>query len=589
MPRANDEVAGLLHELAVMTEIEEGSRQSFRARAYHNAVRAVKATNRDVTTMSFEELTSIKGIGKAIANKILEFAETGTMKKLEELRATYPRGQQELMQVPGLGPKTISLLYDVLGVSDVASLQEAIEAGKLRELPGLGEKTEENLKEALDRLELTSGERRTPIAQVLPLAREVVADLSEVDGVERVAYAGSLRRFRDTIRDIDVLVASASPSAVMEAFVGLPLVRDVQGRGDTKASVLTFDGMQIDLRVVPPERFGAALLYFTGSKEHNIRLRERALQRGWTLNEYALAELVEDDEGTASAGEEVAAETEEGIYAALDLAWIPPEMREDDGEIELAEGRDLPEFAEVADLRGDLHDHSNWSGDGKASMEAMIAGSRERGLDYLAFTDHAENLTINGLSRPAMLDQRRRLRELQEQTPDLHLLHGAELNIGIDGSLDYDAEFLAGFDWLVASVHSHFRRPADEQTARVIAAIRHPSVTAIGHLTGRRVGKRPGIELDVGAVLDAAAETGVAIEINCNLDRLDAPAEIVREGARRGVTFVISTDAHSVRELDYAVNGIRQARRGWLPKDQIANTRDIESFLQWVDDVRAAK
>ncbi|MDX1620897.1 MAG: helix-hairpin-helix domain-containing protein, partial [Nitriliruptorales bacterium] len=301
MPRVNDEVAGLLHELAVMTEIEDGSRQSFRARAYHNAVRAVKGINRDVTGMTFEELTAVKGIGKAIANKILEFGETGTMAKLEELRANYPRGQQELMQVPGLGPKTISLLYEVLGVSDIASLQEAIAAGKLRDLPGLGEKTEENLKDALDRLDLSSGERRTPIARALPLARQIVADLAEVDAVEAVDYAGSARRFRDTIRDIDILAASTSPGEVMEAFVGLPFVRDVQGRGETKASVLTFDGMQIDLRVVPPERYGAALVYFTGSKEHNIRLRERALQRGWTLNEYALAELIEEEDGTTGA------------------------------------------------------------------------------------------------------------------------------------------------------------------------------------------------------------------------------------------------------------------------------------------------
>lgn len=578
MPRTNDDVARLLNELAVLTEMEDGSPQSFRVRAYRNAVRAVAGCNQDVTAMSADDLAKLRGVGRSIAAKIREYAETGSIAKLEELRGRYPKGQRELMRVPGLGPKTIALLHRVLGVADVATLRAAIEAGRLRDLPGLGERTEQNLKQALDRLELTGGEERIPIARAMPLAERLVADLRDVPDALDVVYAGSLRRFRETIRDLDLLVTSGEAMAVMDAFCRLPEVRDVTGRGDTKASVLTFDGVQVDLRVVPPASLGAALVYFTGSREHNIRLRELAQRQGWTLNEYALAGI--DD------GKVIAAATEEDVYAALELEWIAPEMREDAGELALAAAGSLPTLPTVADLRGDLHDHTTYSGDGRVSLEDLTAAAVERGLSYLAITDHAENLTINGVSRAGMLEQRRRLRELEAERGDIRLLHGAELNIGIDGSVDYDPGFLAGFDWTVASVHSHFRRPVAEQTARVIAAMRNPAVTCIGHLTGRRIGRRPGIELDVDAVLDAAVETGTAIEINANLDRLDAPAEVIREGASRGVTFVISTDAHTARELENAVYGVRQARRGGLPVSQIANTWTTERFEAWLTGIR---
>lgn len=577
MPRTNDEVARRLNELATLTEIEDGSPQSFRVRAYRNAVRALKAETRDVSQLSKDELAGLRGIGGSIAAKIREYADTGTIAKLEELRRRFPPGQVELMRIPGLGPKTITLLYQVLGVEDVAGLRAALDDGRLAGLPGLGEKTEQNLRSALERLELTSGERRTPIARAMPLAEGLVADLAEVSAADRVAYAGSLRRFRDTIGDLDLLVASEWPAPVMDAFGRLPEVRDVLARGDTKSTVVTHDGLQVDLRVVPPEAFGAALLYFTGSREHNIRLRERAQRRGWTLNEYALAD--------AETGAPIAAAAEADIYAALGLVWITPELREDDGELERAERDELGDLVQLADLKGDLHDHTTASGDGRMTLEELVAAAADRGLDYLAITDHAENLTINGVSRSGMLEQRRRVRELGDRH-DLALLHGSELNIGIDGSLDYDAAFLAGFDWCVASVHSHFRRPAAEQTARIVTAMRHPAVTAIGHLTGRRIGKRPGIDLDLDVVLDTAVETGTAIEINANLDRLDAPAEVIREGARRGVTFVISTDAHSVGELDYAVYGVRQARRGGVARAQVANTWERSRFLAWLADLR---
>lgn len=580
-PRANERVAALLHELATLMEIEEGSPNAFRVRAYQNGTRAVKGLTRDVAAMSESDLLQVKGIGKAIASKVREAVETGTIAKLEELRRRHPAGQRDLLRIPGLGPKTVTLLHEVLGVSDLVGLQAAIASGRLADLPGLGEKTAENLAKAIERIDIGSDEeRRTPIAQALPVAERMADELRQLAVAERVEIAGSLRRFRDTIGDVDILVASTEPTEVMAAFRALSEVADVLGSGDTKTSIVTWDGLQVDLRVVPPESFGAALVYFTGSKAHNIELRQRAIARDLILNEYALAH--------AEGGDTVAAGTEEEVYRALDLDWVTPEMREGDGEVQLAAEGELPALVSLEDLRGDLHDHTDYSGDGRASMEDMVAAVADRGLEYVAITDHAENLTINGVSRPGMLEQRRRLRELNEHYPDMALLHGSELNIGADGSLDYDREFLLGFDWCVASVHSHFRRDVAEQTTRIIEAMRHPAVNVIGHLLGRRVGKRAGIDVDVDAVLDAAVETGCALEINSNLDRLDAPAEIIREGAKRGVTFVISTDAHAPRELAYHAYGVRQARRGALPKDLVANTWLKARFLEWARAKRSA-
>ena len=601
MPRTNDEVARLLGELAKLTEIDEGSPQAFRVRAYDNAKRAIEQLTDDVAGMSASQLAEVKGIGTSIAGRIREYVDTGTIGKLEQLRAKHPAGKLELLRVPGLGPKSVELLASELGVTDLDSLRAALDDGSIAELPGMGDKTAQNLKRAIESLQLSSKQTRIDLYIAVPTAERIVAALREVDGVVEAAYAGSVRRFKEKIGDLDVLVATDDPGPVTEAFLALDDIETVIGSGETKSSIVTRDGLQVDLRVVPPESLGAALLYFTGSKAHNIRLRQRALRRGMTLNEYALARLPEqadldpeqEAEEPAPAAEVswrdlevVAQRIEEDIYAALELPWIPAELREDDGEIEAAESGELPTLITREDVRGDLHDHTDRSGDGRDSLEDLVAGAVERGHEYLAITDHAENLTINGISREEMLEQREELRELEQRRGDIRLLHGAELNIGVDGSLDYDDDFLAGYDWLVASVHSHFSRDAAEQTARVIAAIRHPSVTAIGHLQGRMLGKRAGIELDVGAVLDAAAEAGTAIEINANLRRLDASAEVIREGARRGVTFVISTDAHAVHELDNLRHGVANARRGGLTAASVANAWPLARFESWVAEVR---
>ncbi|MEX0836288.1 MAG: DNA polymerase/3'-5' exonuclease PolX [Nitriliruptor sp.] len=598
LARTNHEVARLLNELAVLTEIDEGSPQAFRVRAYQNAARAVAGLTRAVAEMSVSELSDVRGLGKSTAQKIREYVDGGSIAKLDALREKHPAGKRDLLKVPGLGPKGVELLSSELGVIDLDGLRAALADGRVAALPGMGEKTADNLREAVERSGLGSKEQRVPLVDALPIAERIVDRLREVPGVVDAAYAGSARRYRDDVGDLDVLVASDDPAPVTEAFVSLPDVARTVGSGDTKTSIATHDGLQVDLRVVPPESFGAALVYFTGSKAHNIRLRQRALKRGWTLNEYALAELPpEADPGAADAevragtatGAVIAAASEEDIYAALDLAWVPPELREDVGEVEQAADGALPDLVTLQAMRGDLHDHTDRSGDGKDPLDALVQGAVDRGLHYLGITDHAEDLRINGISKVAMLDQRRELRDLEQRRGDITLLHGAELNIGIDGALDYDAEFLATFDWLVASVHSHFTRPVAEQTARVVTAIRHPSVTAIGHLTGRMMGKRPGIELDLQQVLDAAAETGTAIEVNSNLRRKDASAEVIREGVRRGVTFVISTDAHTVHELDLLRHGVGNARRGGLPRERCANTWDTDRLLAWRDNVRAAK
>jgi DNA polymerase (family X) len=595
-----DEVARVLGELATLTEIDEGSPNAFRVRAYQNAQRAVEGLSEDLSDMSATDLAKVKGIGKSIAGRIREYLDHGTIAKLDELRDKHPKGKLALMKIPGLGPKSVQLLDDELQVTDLEGLAAALEDGRVADLPGMGEKTVENITKAITQLGLTSKDQRVPIVTALPVAERILAVLREVPGVQDLAYAGSLRRFREDIGDLDLLVASEDAAPVHAAFLAMDEVERTIGSGGTKTSVVTRDGVQVDLRVVPPESFGAALVYFTGSKAHNIRLRQRAIARGLLLNEYGLVRKPPDEDVPADADDDtvppdgpdhelevVASVTEPDVYAALDLPFIAPELREDDGEIEDAAAGTLPDLPTLEDLQGDLHDHTDLSGDGRQTLEDLVAAVAARGLHYLAVTDHAENLRMNGVSREAMLEQRQRLRALEQERGDLRLLHGAELNIGVDGSLDYDAEFLAGFDWLVASVHSYFSRPVEEQTARIVAAIRHPSVTAIGHLTGRKLGTRPGIELDIEQVLDAAADTGTAIEINAALARLDAPATVIREGARRGVTFVISTDAHAIDELDRARYGIAQARRGRLDKARIANTWDVTRFESWIADVRS--
>ena len=484
MASANESLVALFRELVRLTILDEGSPNAFRVRAYENAMEAVRSHVGDLSALSEAELTRIDGIGKSTAKKIREFFEAGRISKLEELRKTYPPELVELSRIPGLGPKTLIRLRRELGVQNLADLRAALEAKKIRGLTGFGAKMEEKLLHAMERMGQSGKEKRTPIAEAFPLARQLTEELEKLPEVERAQFCGSLRRFRETVADVDIVVASTKPAAVMEKFVNFSGVREVIGSGETKSSVLTSSGLQVDLRIVEPHQFGAACQYFTGSKAHNIKLRQLALERGWLLNEYGLSDV--------ETGKVIASKSEEDIYDALGLALIPPPLREDRGEIERAAESNLPPPLGPKDLRGDLHVHTSLSGDGRSSLEDVVARAAERGYAYLAITDHAENLVMNGVSREQLVEQRKQIDSLQKRYPWMTLLQGSELNIGPDGGLDYDAPFRRGLDWCIAGVHSHFELDEAKQTRRVIAAMEDPTVDAIAHLSGRMIGKRSG-------------------------------------------------------------------------------------------------
>ena len=577
---SNRDIAAALYELAELTRLDGGSNQSFRARAYEKAAGVVRDHPVPLADLGTDDLLAVEGLGKATADKVRQLVETGTIDKLEKLRAEYPPGFVQLTRIPGVGPRTAVLLLHELGVRNVDDLRAAIADERVRELPGLGAKSEEKMARSIERLGLHGKDRRTPIIQALPVARDCSAHLAGLDGVTDVQVCGSLRRFSETVGDVDIVVASEQPATVMEAAATMPMASEVIASGATKTSVLTYRDIQVDVRVVAPGQFGAACVYFTGSKQHNIELRQRAMAAGRLLNEYGL----EDSE----TGEVVAAATEEEVYAALGMDFVPPEFREGVGEVKAAAEHRLPDLVTVDDIRGDLHVHSKWSGDGRSSLEDMVATAAGRGLEYIGLTEHGEDLSINGLSREEIAAEREVIAALREQHTGLTILHGSELNIAGDGGIDYDDEVLSRFDWCLASVHSQFDLPQAKQTERVIRAIENPRVDAIGHLTGRRIGRRPGIELDFPAVFAAAAETGTALEINSHLDRLDVPAGELRAAMEvPGLWFTISTDSHHVREYDNLTWGVANARRGWVEKDRVVNTMPRRDFLAWLADRRS--
>ncbi|GIU99695.1 MAG: DNA polymerase/3'-5' exonuclease PolX [Actinomycetota bacterium] len=558
MPRANDAVEAVLQEYADLLSIL--SEDPFKARAYEKAARAVGGYPADIAGFDLQRILEIPNVGRSIGEKIHEFLRTGRIAALEELRAKIPPGVREMIRIPGLGPKRAMVLYRELGVASVDELLRAIDEGRLAGLRGFGPKTAENIRAGIERLRGAGG--RVLLSVALDLAESLEERLQEVPGVERVAHAGSLRRMCETIGDVDLLVASRDPGPVMDAFTALPEVRQVLAKGDTKSSVVTEAGVQVDLRVVPPEVWGAAMLYFTGSKAHNIRIREIAVRKGLKLNEYGLFR--------AKSGRLVVAATEEEVYERLGLPWIPPTLREDRGEIEAAQAGTLPELVTERDIRGDLHTHTNLT-DGLATLEQMLEAAARRGYAYYAVTDHAPNLAMQRMTDEKMLEQRRRLRALQARYPKMTLLHGSELNIDPEGGVDWPPEFLEGFDVCVASVHSHFNQPKDAMTRRLIRAMENPHVHIIGHPTARLIGRREPIEFDLDEVFRAAARTGTALEINAFPDRLDLKDEHIAWARRYGVRFAVDTDAHATPHLDVMRYGVATAQRGWLTKDEVIN------------------
>ena len=575
MPRANDAVEAVLLEYAELLAILTEDR--FKPRAYEKAARAVGGYPSDVATLDVSGLQAIPNVGRSIAEKIREYLDTGSIQALEELRARIPAGVRDMMAVPGVGPKKAMVLHEELGVSSPEELAAAVEGGAIAGLRGFGPRTAENIARGLERMQ--SSEGRAQIAQAMDAAEALLAELSALPSVRRAAYAGSLRRMRETIGDVDLLVASDDPGPVMDAFARMAVRGQVLARGDAKTSILTSRGLQVDLRVVDEEVWGAALIYFTGSKAHNVRIREIAVRRGLKLSEYGLFD--------AETEELIVAETEEAVYERLGRQWIPPTLREDRGEVEAAAARELPRIVERSQIRGDLHTHTNLT-DGVASLEEMIAAARPLRYAYLAITDHAPNLYMQRMTAEKMLEQRDRVRAIAAGER-FELLHGTELNIGPDGTLDWDDEFLSTFDVCVASVHSHFNQSSEEMTRRIIRAIENPLVNILGHPTTRRIGARPPIEFDEDAVFEAAARTGTALEVNSHPDRLDLNDERILRARHRGVRFAIDTDSHAVGHLDLMRFGVGIAQRGWLTKDDVINAWPLGRLRRFLRKGRPAR
>jgi DNA polymerase (family 10) len=573
--RANEAVEGVLNEYRDLLAI--ASPDPHKARAYEKAARSIGGYHEDIAGADLERLLAIPNVGKSIAPKVAEYLETGTMSALEELRAQIPPGVRQLMAIPTLGPKKALALYEQLHVASIEELADAVADGRVAELKGFGQKTADNITAGISMMQ-QSGDR-VQIGVALDLAEELLAELSSLQQVQRCDYAGSLRRMRETVGDIDLLAASDDAVPIMDAFTSLPLVDRVLAHGDTKSSVVTTRGLQVDLRVIPPSCWGAALQYFTGSKAHNVKVRELAVRKKLKLSEYGLFDARTD--------ELIVAETEEDVYGRLGLPWIPPTMREDRGEVEAALKGELPEVLQLGQIRGDLHTHTDLT-DGLAPLERMLEAAAGHGHAYYAVTDHAPNLYMQRMTDEKMLQQRARLRSLQAEYPKMTLLHGTELNIDPDGGVDWGPEFLEGFDVRVASVHSHFNQTREEMTRRIVRAMENPHVNVIGHPTARIIGHRPPIDYDLDEVFRAAARTGTALEINSYPDRLDLRDEHAMWARRHGVKFAVDTDSHSTVHLNFLRFGVGTAQRGWVEAADVINTWPLSRLRTFLRKGRPA-
>ena len=547
----------------------------YKTLAYRKAAENLMGLGREASEYWKEgKLEDIPGVGKAISEKIDELLSTGKLGFLEKLKKEVPPSLAEWIKVPSLGPKKIGLIYKTLGITTLAELEAAAKAGKLRDLPGMGAKSETAILEGLASLSRRSD--RIPLGKAYPLAQEIITQLKKVKGVVDAQPGGSLRRMRPTIGDLDIAVATKDSKPVMEAFVGLPRVLRVLGRGETKASVEFTDGTRAQVWVHPPQEFGTALLYATGSKEHNVRLREMALAKNLSLSDHSFLRLKDE-------GKEIFCATEEEVYKTLGLPWIPPELREDRGEIQAAKANKLPKLIEVKDLKADLQTHSTWS-DGKLSMLEMARAAAKRGIKVIAFTDHSASLGVTGgLKMEDHKKQAAEIKKIQKQLGDsILVLHASEVEIKADGSLDYPDDFLATLDLVLASMHTSLRQPREKVTERVIKAIRNPHVDIIGHPTGRLFPDREGADLDMEAVLKAAAETGVAMEINAHPARLDLDDIYARRARELGIPISLNTDAHSEEDMDLRFYGVAVARRAWLTKNDVINCWPTKKLLDWL-------
>ncbi len=564
----NKELARILNRIADFLELK--GELVYKVNAYRRAARAIESISTDIEEIySQGRLHEIPGVGSRIAKKIEEFIKTGTIRKYEELKREFPEELAQLLDVPYLGPKTLKLAYERLGVRSLEDLKRVLEDGSLAKLPGMGPKKVENIKKGLQLY--LRGSDRMLLGEALELAEYVISQLRDV--CERIAYAGSLRRMKETVGDIDVLAVGNSIE-IMERFVLMDRVSEVIAKGDTKSSVL-IGTRQVDIRVVPAESWGAALQYFTGSKEHNVHLREIAKERGLKINEYGVFRV--------DTGEKVAGETEEEVYSSIGLEYIPPELREDRGEIEAAfEGR-LPQLVPYDGIKGDLHVHSNWS-DGGFSIEEIAKEARALGYSYVAITDHSKSVKIaHGLDERRLLEQIEEIDAINRRLRGFRVLKGIEVDILPDGSLDLPDEVLCELDWVVASVHSRF---GEDATERIVRAMENPYVCCIGHPSGRMLFQREGYPVDWDTVFKVAAETGTCLEINAHQDRLDLNDVLIRRAKEYGVKFAIGTDAHHVGQFWMMRLGVGMARRGWLTGEDVVNCWSLRRLRSFVNKKR---
>ena len=571
----NLEIAKLFNEIADLLEIKDEN--IFKIRAYRRAAMNLESLTEEIEAVAARGgLTEIAGIGKDLAAKIEQALETGRIEYLEELRREIPRGVVELMAIPGVGPKTAKLLFDRLQVDSVEKLEALAQEGKLLGLPGIKQKTVENIVKGIQVVK--KGRERMLLGRALPLAREIIQTLEKLPQVRKISMAGSLRRMRETVRDFDLLITSTKPAKVMGTFTSLPQVAEVLVHGETKATIRHREGIQVDLRVVEPECFGAALQYFTGSKEHNIRVRELASRKGLKVSEYGVF-----NEAT---GKRLASATEEAVYKAIGLPYIPPELREDTGEVEAAlEGR-LPDLIELDDLRGDLHAHTNWS-DGHHDLEVLVEAAHRKGYEYVIVSDHSRSSTVaGGLSEEKLLEQIGKIRALNKKYTNFRILAGSECDILADGRLDFPDRVLAQLDIVLCAVHSRFKQARAEMTARIVKALSNPYVHILAHPTGRLIGERDPYDVDLEAVFAAAKQHGKAVEINAQPSRLDLNDHHARRAKELGVMLSIDTDTHFLDQLQNMTLGVATARRAWISKADVINTMPLGKLLAWAHKSR---
>lgn len=572
----NVEIAKLFNEIADFLEVKDEN--PFRIRAYRRAAQAIEGLSEDIAAIAERgAILDVPGIGKDLAGKIQEYLASGSVEYLEGLRKEIPAGVIELVGIHGVGPKTAKLLFEQVGVDSVEKLEELAKAHKLAGLPGIKAKTEENILKGI--AVWRGGRERMPLGTALVLAEAILERLRELKEADQIEAAGSLRRMKETVKDIDILVTSGNPSRVMDVFVGLPNAAEVLAHGETKSSLRLKENIQVDLRVVEPDCFGAALQYFTGSKQHNIRVRELAQRKGLKVSEYGVFH--------EKTGRRVAGKTEAEVYQAVGLPFIPPELREDGGEIEAALAGRLPSLVSLQDIRGDLQMHTTRS-DGAHSLAELAEGVRARGYRYMAVTDHSKSATVaGGMKDEQVLQMIAEVRSLNKKLKGFRVLAGCEVDIRGDGSLDFPDEILRQLDLVLVSVHSRFKMGREEMTGRIVRAVRHPLVHMLGHPTGRLIGERGAYEVDMEAVLLAARAAGTAVEINASPSRLDLNDLHARRAKELGIPVAINTDAHAIGQLDYMRFGVSVARRGWLTPKDVLNTWPERQLVSWLEQKRS--